>query len=336
MTPLWPERVPGVRLEPLKPAIKREDLTKDNGYYYLCQIIDKYEKEREEEIPSKMTDDESAALDTFQIKGFTGLNPQLDSLVKKYQPELDLLFQAGRYSYAQLPEVYISEELRPFMKFRNLASIANYYLCKQLSQKNKNAVEETKQLLTAEAHLSQGAPPVPQLISICTLQLTRIKINQLSRLGHLNQLQNKALSQFIIQIDKKIQSSADCFRYERLIRNHQINSENFPINIIEERQLFQDIFNPLDFASAKGFEEKRAYIVDRKIMPTLFKQNLFLELMGSTPQSISKNLDIIFSHGIYAAEHLSDPKVTNHYDTLDKLGVSLSALLVQRGLVQKN
>ena len=89
----WPERAPGVVLEPARPILREADVTPDNAYYYLRQLA---------QTPA------TSRLDTTRFAACgveAGTVTQLEAWVQSMKPARAVLRSAANCANGQVPSV---------------------------------------------------------------------------------------------------------------------------------------------------------------------------------------------------------------------------------------
>lgn len=148
----WPERLPGVRLEPSRPVLRSEDVKEDNAYFYLRKLDSRV-------TPFGLDDEATEELRNFDSCGLRGTNyPAIEAFLTLPQPAIAWVERAAAMPHCQV-ETYRDPEAEYFgstllTTLRLLAFRAGKSAAEGAWQ---SAAEDIRRIFRASQHMSRGS-----------------------------------------------------------------------------------------------------------------------------------------------------------------------------------
>jgi hypothetical protein len=218
----WPKRIDSVNFKLKVPLLAPEDITKDNGYYYLRQL-----KSVNVQDPENLSEEEIARLEALDEKecdiiselsknGYTGKYPAADPLIEKYKSNIELLYQAGRCKYATgVGFTTFADSINSFEPSLNSFKIALYSVSKQLDSNPEKAVEKISLLINSSINLSQTAFLINYFFTVAQLGFMEETLKGMVDLKRLTPKQEVEISKMLINAEHRIIPLSEVIKVER-------------------------------------------------------------------------------------------------------------------------
>lgn len=205
----WPERAPGVVLEPARPILREADVTPDNGYYYLRQIVQ----------PSATSQWDKTCFSEFAACGWgKGTSTQLEAWVQSMEPAQELLRNAADCANGQVPTVDSFSVLVPYVSPFLTAARSACVMAEQAAARGdwSAAEDHYRVALRTADQISRGGTVLHVLVN---LAIARVACDSLRRTA----LERTPPSDFfkhmdalLDELDRNLEPFAECIRYEYL------------------------------------------------------------------------------------------------------------------------
>ena len=205
----WPERAPGVVLEPARPILREADVTPDNGYYYLRQIVQ----------PSATSQWDKTCFSEFAACGWgKGTSTQLEAWVQSMEPAQGLLRSAADCTNNQVPSVDSFTMLVPYVSPFLTAARSACVMAEQAAARGdwEEAGEHYRAALQTADQVSRGGSVLHVLVNIA---VARVACDSMRR----TVIERTPSSDFLMrmegllgEIDRDLEPFSECIRYEYL------------------------------------------------------------------------------------------------------------------------
>ncbi|MCX7006150.1 MAG: hypothetical protein NTY53_02690 [Kiritimatiellaeota bacterium] len=166
-TPPWPERVPGVRLEPSRPLLREADVKPDNAYYFIRQLTNWH-------ASLKIPIDE---MQTFRARGYRpNAYPQLEGWLVTNAPALQLVAQAATMTNAQVVTYTPTNMLLSCLsEVLTIGKILPYRVQRDVWRQDWLAVSnDFHQTIQLAEHMSRGGVLIHTLVGL-SVSLARLQ-----------------------------------------------------------------------------------------------------------------------------------------------------------------
>lgn len=276
-TPPWPERIPGVRLEPSRPLLREADVKPDNAYYYIRQLTNWH-------ATLKLPQDEMQA---FRARGYRpNAYPQLEAWLITNAPALRLVAQAAALTNAQVV-TYTPTNMLLFCltEVLNVGKILPFRVQRDAWRQDWLAVsDDFHQTLQLAEHMSRGGVLIHALVGLSVRGIV---------LGTAREL---ALTP---QIPPEVQRAII-----KDLQDLETQREPFDETMRQEfRFSYAYLFHLLREPIAD--EEMRAFSWtdedENQLCNYLLRHRLIRRLLGSTTENIAKHAEAVHSHLISMA-----------------------------------
>jgi len=205
----WPERAPGVRLEPGRPVVREADVTADNAYFHFRNLLQSPATSRWDAVPFAR----------FNACGIEeGSATQLDAAVAAMAPALVCLRDAAACTNSQVPTVESFATLIPYVSPFLAAAKAQCVVAERAARAGDwgAAAAEYRVALRAADQVSRGGTVLHVLVNIAVSRfvcdsLRRVALEEAPPRDFL-----RAMDALLAELDAGQESFAECIRYEYL------------------------------------------------------------------------------------------------------------------------
>ena len=278
----WPKRIDSVNFKLKVPLLAPEEISKDNGYYYLRQLKNLNDSDSEnlsEEEVSKLEaleEKECDIISELSKNGYTGKYPAADPLIEKYKSNIELLYQAGRCKYATgVVFTNFADSINSFEPSLNSFKIALYSVSKQLDTNPEKAIEKISLLINSSINLSQTAFLINYFFSVAQLGFMEETLKGMVDLKRLTPKQEVEISKMLINAEHRILPLSEVIKVERM----------WSLLAIDE------VFN---VENSKSVLEVSLIHIPKVLSGA--------GVLGFSKESTKENFDKVYSNYIYASE----------------------------------
>ena len=278
ITPPWPERVPGVRLEPHRPILREADVKPDNAYFYIRQLINWH-------ASLKLPQDEMQA---FRARGYRpNAYPQLEAWFITNAPALQLVAQAAALTNAQVatytPTNMVLSCLTEVLK---IGAVLPYRVQRDAWHKNWSAVSnDFHQTIQLAEHVTRGGVLIHVLVEMAVQDRVLSAARELALEPQTPSAMNRALIRLLINLE------AQCEPFDETMR------QEFSFSYAN---LFHLLREPIPD------EERRAFSwpgdeIENQVCNYLLRHRCLRRVLGSTTANIATHAEAVHSHLISMA-----------------------------------
>jgi len=278
ITPPWPERVPGVRLEPSRPLLREADVKPDNAYFYIRQLTNWH-------ASLKMPQDE---IQVFRARGYRpNAYPRLEAWLITNAPALQLVAQATALTNAQVvtytPTNMVLSCLTEVLK---IGAVLPYRVQRDAWREDWSTVNnDFQQTFQLAEHVTRGGVLIHVLVAISVEDRALSAARELALEPQTSSAMNRALI--------------------RLLNNLEAQREPFDETMRQEFSFsYANLFHLLREPILD--EERRAFSwpgdeIENQVCNYLLRHRFLRRSLGSTTENIAKHAEAVHSHLISIA-----------------------------------
>jgi hypothetical protein len=281
----WPERLPGVRLEPARPFLAEDKITPDNAYYYIRQLTNWTDRIRGKRITEETK--------RFQALGHAGgVYPSLDAWLDKNRELVELCRKVADLESCQVATIISPEDLTPYIRpIPSLSKVFSFHAEKAAAESRwEDMLRHLKTSLRLSGHITRGGPLINHLVHYAGTAIACRSARRIALYHHPPDAVLERLIQLLRETLNGAEPFAEAMRYERL----------FALTCLE--MVYRD---PLSLSLLDDPET-----VSRPVPGGKIKKGLalgMLALLGSSPGSSKAHFDAVYSHLIDSSEKPYNP-----------------------------
>ena len=277
ITPPWPERIPGVRLEPSRPFLAEADVKPDNAYFYIRQLTNWH-------ASLKMPQDE---VQQFRAHGYRpNAYLQLEAWLVTNAPALQRVAQAAALTNAQVVTYTPTNMLLSCItEVLNAGKILPFRVQRDAWRQDWLAVsDDFHQTLQLAEHMSRGGVLIHALVGLSVRGIAVYSARELA----LEPRTPPELDRTLIKLLRELEIQREPF--DETMRQECRFSYAYLVHLLRE---------PIPDADMRTFSWTDED--ENQLCNYLLRHRLLRGLLGSSTATIAKHAEAVYSHLISVA-----------------------------------